>query len=81
MNGVAVRVGRELLLPSGPNLCNHEPMVSATKKTGRPATGIGTPVQVRLQPDQLAKLDAWRTANGNPTRPEAVRAILAEKLS
>ncbi len=37
-------------------------------------------VGVRLQPDQLAKLDAWRAAHGNPTRPEAVRMILGEKL-
>lgn len=50
------------------------------KRRGPAPTGQGTPVLVRLQPDQLTKLDAWRGANGNPTRPEAVRAILAEKL-
>lgn len=51
------------------------------KKRGRPATGSGTPIQVRLQPDQLAALDAWiATLNPPPTRPEAIRAILNEHL-
>lgn len=53
-------------------------MINATnKKRGRPATGIGTPVQVRLQPPELAALDAYR---GDQTRPAAIRAILKEKL-
>jgi len=53
--------------------------IRAYTKINRPAQ-TGVMVGVRLQPDQLAKLDAWRAANGSPTRPEAVRAILAEKL-
>jgi len=51
--------------------------VSATKKKiGRPATGKGTPIQVRLQPDQLAKVDEWieRQPEPKPTRPEVLRA-------
>jgi len=41
-----------------------------------------TPVTVRIPPDQLAKLDAWITDQGEPmTRPEAVRQILAHKLA
>jgi len=53
-----------------------------TKKIGRPATGIGTLVGVRLQPDQLAKLDAWIAHQPAPTpsRPEAVRRILEARL-
>lgn len=43
---------------------------------GRPAIGKGTPVQVRLRPDQVEKLDAWieRQPDPKPTRPEALRA-------
>jgi hypothetical protein len=39
-----------------------------------------TPVMVRLQPDQLAALDAWIAAQDvTVSRPEAIRAILQEK--
>lgn len=51
------------------------------KKMGRPATGVGTMIGVRLQPDQLAALDAWIAGQPDqPSRPEAVRRILAERL-
>ncbi len=47
---------------------------------GRPATGA-TPVTVRLPPDQLAALDAWiDEQDPKPSRPEAIRKILQEKL-
>jgi hypothetical protein len=47
-------------------------------KTQR-AEGPGTMVGVRLQPDQLAALDAWITRQEAPvTRPEAIRLILAQ---
>ena len=46
------------------------------KKIGRPVTGIGTPILVRLQPDQLAVVDKWAQQNGGPTRPEAVRRLI-----
>ena len=38
---------------------------------------------VRVQPPQLAQLDAWITAQPEPqpTRPEAVRRLLALSLS
>lgn len=47
------------------------------RKPGPPPTGKGTPIQVRLQPDQLAELDAW-VAKEMPdqSRPEAIREIL-----
>lgn len=41
----------------------------------------GTLVGVRLQPDQLQKLDDWIAATGDPiTRPEALRRILDATL-
>lgn len=47
------------------------------QKRGRPATGKGTPVQVRLQPDLLAQLDSYidRERQGM-SRPEAIRLIV-----
>lgn len=49
-------------------------------KRGRPRTDA-TPVMVRLQPDQLAALDAWREAQpGTPSRPEAIRTLLRKAL-
>lgn len=54
------------------------------KRRGPEPTGQGTPVMVRLQPDQLAALDAWRqngAKDGQPvSRPEAVRLILKTTL-
>lgn len=40
-----------------------------------------TPVNVRLSPDELARLDAWIKANDDTlTRPAAIRAILEKIL-
>lgn len=52
------------------------------KARGRPATGMGTLVGVRLQPGLLGSLDAWLMANDvkPKTRPEAVRQLLAKVL-
>ena len=47
------------------------------KPRGRPATGKGVLVGVRLQPDRLRALDKWiKDQGGSATRPEAIRAIL-----
>lgn len=56
--------------------------INATiNKRGRPATGKGTPVAVRLQPLELAALDAYIAAQSEPlTRPEAIRRILRATL-
>ena len=45
-------------------------------------TGKGTPVVVRLQPDALAVLDAWIDSQPDPkpSRPEAIRRLVADKL-
>jgi hypothetical protein len=51
--------------------------ISVDKKRGRPSTGIGTMVGVRLQPDDLELLDLWIAANDPELgRPEAVRRII-----
>lgn len=51
------------------------------KKRGPPATGKGTQIQVRLQPDDLTAVDAWRDKQGDsPTRPEAIRTLLRRAL-
>lgn len=47
------------------------------KKRGPAPTGKGLPIQVRLQPAQLAALDAWIGQQTTPlTRPEAIRAMM-----
>jgi metal-responsive CopG/Arc/MetJ family transcriptional regulator len=51
------------------------------QKRGRPRTGIGTPVQVRLRDDLLASLDRWRRKQSDlPNRPEAMRRLIEEAL-
>lgn len=54
----------------------------AIKKRGRPATGPGTPISLRLQAAQLDALDNWIAAHPERlTRPEAVRSLLSEALN
>lgn len=52
------------------------------KRRGPAPTGIGTPVQVRLQPRQLAAVDKWRSKQPDvPSRPEAVRRLISLALA
>jgi hypothetical protein len=53
-----------------------------TKKRGRPATGLGQMIGVRLQPPSLDTLDAWigSQPDPKPTRPEAIRRLLERAL-
>jgi hypothetical protein len=52
-----------------------------TKKRGRPATGQGTLIGVRVHPSDLAALDKHRSKlEDKPSRPEAIRRIIAEYL-
>jgi hypothetical protein len=53
-----------------------------TKKRRGPApTGKGTLIGVRLQPSQLAALDAWiAKQSASLTRPEAIRAMMGTIL-
>jgi hypothetical protein len=51
------------------------------KKAGRPATGKGLGVLVRLQPAHLKALDAWIAKQSKPpTRPEAIRGMMETVL-
>lgn len=54
-----------------------EQSVVPKKRRGPTPTGKGVQIQVRLQPDDLAKLDLWIEANAiGVSRPEAIRQIL-----
>lgn len=47
------------------------------KRRGPKPTGVGTLVGVRMQPDELARLDAWISDQfSGYTRPEAIRALV-----
>lgn len=51
--------------------------VQPQKRRGPAPTGKGTPIQVRLQPNQLDAVDRWIAAQPSPvSRPEAIRAML-----
>jgi hypothetical protein len=44
-------------------------------------TGKGTPIVTRLHPPQLDQLDAWIAKQDDaPSRPEAIRRLLAKAL-
>ena len=52
------------------------------KKRGPPATGKGEPILVRLQPAQLAGLDAWiARQDAQLSRPEAIRRLLEQAFA
>ncbi|MCK1437379.1 hypothetical protein [Bradyrhizobium sp. 15] len=54
----------------------RQPVITR-KKRGPPATGKGTLVGVRLQPDDLSAVDEWRDKQSDaPTRPEAIRRLV-----
>ena len=53
-------------------------MIEKKKKMGRPPTDT-EPVMIRMKPDMIEQIDAYRrTVDDLPTRPEAIRRILAE---
>ena len=63
------------------NLMAEQDNSASTKKRGRPATGKGLQVVVRLQPDLLELVDAYcERFSDAPSRPEAIRRLIAEKL-
>ena len=48
---------------------------------GRPPTGIGSPVGLRLYPDLEQKIDVWASKQPDkPGRPEAIRQLLEQAL-
>lgn len=58
-------------------------IADSNKKRGRPVTGIGKAIGLRLYPDLDAAIDKWikRHPEPKPSRPEAIRLILSEYLS
>jgi hypothetical protein len=55
--------------------------VISRKKRGPPPTGKGEPIMVRVQPDLLKKLEAWRAhQDDRPSRPEAIRRLVEQAL-
>ena len=53
-----------------------------TRKQGRPATGRGTLIGVRLQLSNLSTLDSWISGQPDPkpSRPEAIRRLVEKAL-
>jgi hypothetical protein len=56
---------------------------ASKKRMGRPPTGAGKPVMVRLQPAMYAAVKAWiaRQPAPTPTIPEAVRRLVDKALA
>ena len=55
---------------------------ASQKKRGRPATGRGSTIGVRMHEYSLARIDSWRL--GQPdvlTRPEAIRRLVENGLA
>lgn len=52
------------------------------RRRGRPETGIGPAIGLRLHPDLSADLDEWieRQPDPKPSRPEAIRTLLRQAL-
>jgi hypothetical protein len=51
------------------------------QKRGRPKTGVGTPIQVRVRDDQLAAIDGWRRDQADlPSRAEAIRRLVEDAI-
>ena len=49
---------------------------------GRPRTGIGKPVGLRLYPDLERRIDAWASKQlDKPGRPEAIRRLIEVALA
>jgi hypothetical protein len=56
-------------------------VVNIKNRGGRPRVDA-KPIMVRLPPAQLSALDDWRRNESDlPTRPEAIRRILAQALA
>jgi hypothetical protein len=56
--------------------------VLSRKKRGPPATGKGTLIGVRLQPDSLQLVDNWAAKQDDqPSRPEAIRRLIEMALT
>lgn len=81
----SVRAFGKLALPLGLIFCYQEIMstsiIDNKKSRGRPkTTGTGTLIGVRFHEPALSKVDAWAKENGDLSRPEAVRKLVAKGL-
>lgn len=56
--------------------------VNSNKGPGRPATGIGPVIGVRLYPDDQAALEEWiaQQEPPKPSKPEAIRRLVRTAL-
>ena len=56
---------------------------SEKRGRGRPKTGIGRTIGLRLYADEEAALEAWiaRQPEPKPSKPEAIRRILRSSLA
>ncbi|QDM29729.1 hypothetical protein FNL56_18385 [Tardiphaga sp. vice304] len=51
------------------------------KKRGRPATGTGRTIGVRIKSELAAQIDGWRAAQRPiPSQPEAIRRLVETGL-
>ena len=58
-------------------MTSQETLQPKKRKRGPKPTGQGTPIQVRLHPEQLANLDNWiANQSDQPSRPEAIRRLI-----
>jgi hypothetical protein len=57
-------------------------ILDSGKKRGRPKTGIGEPIGLRLYPEIDTAIDRWiaEQIEPRPGKPEAIRRILSDYL-
>lgn len=57
-------------------------MIGSRRGRGRPRTGIGAAIGLRLYPELEAELDAWIDGHEEPkpSRPEAIRQLIRMAL-
>jgi hypothetical protein len=60
------------------------PSIADSRKRGRgrPPTGIGKAIGLRLYPDLEARIDRWikEQPNPKPSKPEAIRRLVEQAL-
>jgi hypothetical protein len=58
-------------------------IADSNKKRGRPPTGIGKAIGLRLYPDLEHAIDVWidRQEDADLSKPEAIRRLLEEALT
>jgi hypothetical protein len=57
--------------------------IADSRKRGRPPTGIGKAIGLRLYPDLEARIDRWikDQPSPKPSKPEAIRRLVEQALS